>query len=143
MITNMRIETTDEERRLLAVYFERNSVTKRLATRKEITELINQLLSDIMTKAHQGEYDECNKDDNPAPEPAGHRDDSGDAGRAGDKGFHNVRHASNGFKPSRGDEPYLYKGMHPALTEKCGAMLDIAEQIDQLIWEALEANRGK
>ena len=40
MITNMRIETSDEDRRLLAVYLERDSATKRLATRNDIKDIV-------------------------------------------------------------------------------------------------------
>ena len=140
MKTIIHLETTDEERRLIGVYLDRDSATKRLVTRKELTELISDYVNDITTRAHQGEYDEHS---DPDPEPERPDRHSGDGRPAGDQGFPNMPRAGDGFYPSRGDEPYLYTGKHPALTEVCGNMLDLAEQVDQLIWETLEKDRER
>lgn len=141
MKTNIGIETTDEERQLIAAYLDRNSATKRLASRNDIKDLVTQFISDIIQRAANGEYDEPSQEN--IPDTGRHRGDRDDDGRAGDQGLPDRSDPVANFRPSRGDESYLYKGRNPALTEKCREALDIAEQIDQLIWEELEKNRDK
>ena len=140
MITNMRIETSDEDRRLLAVYLERDSATKRLATRNDIKDLVTQFISDLIQRAGNGEFD-----DHEDPDDAGrHRRDLDDDGSTGHQGLPERPDPNGaGFRPSRGDESYLYKPRSVALKDACSAMLDQAEVVEQLVWDVLEANREK
>ena len=125
MITNMRIETTDEERRLLAIYLERDSDTKRLATRNDIKDLVTQIIADLCARADNGEYGEKAPEETPEETP--------DV----------LPKGAVPFTPSRGDEPYLYKPKSVPLKEACSRMLDLAEEVEQLVWDVLEKNRER
>jgi hypothetical protein len=140
--TIIHVTLTDEERNLIGRYLHRNSVTKYLATRNDVKDLVAEFISDTLKRAHTGEYDD-DADDNTEAEPVRHRGDSVDGRPADDQGLPDVSDAGNGFKPSRGDEPYLYKPKSVALKDACSAMLDQAETIEQLVWDVLEANREK
>ena len=120
MITNIRLDTSDKERNLIAMYLERDAKTTRMVSRKELTELVQQLINDIVTQADDNEYDEPEVESSPK---------MGAAPKIAE------------FKPSRGDEPYLYKPKSVTLKDACSRMLDMAEEVEQLVWDVLEKNR--
>jgi hypothetical protein len=127
MKTIIHLELSDEERNDLAKRIHGAPFTKLLATRKEITEhvlnFINQELKD-----------------------AGDMIPGEDTLTVSKESMKELTQAienspTSGFVPSRGDEPYLYKGKVEALTKACGDALDAAEAIEKVVWNLLEKNR--
>lgn len=121
MKTNLGIETTDQEREAIAGTL---NLPNKLATRNDIKEAIYEYVQALI----RGEEAKPSTDatveasSEKLPETGGDR---------------SVR----GFVPSRGDEPYLTQPKDPELAVACSSMLDIAERIDQMIWETIERNR--
>ena len=58
MITNIRLELSDVERNDLAKRIYRDPNTKVLVTRKEVTELVNALVNDEVTKGWESTTDD-------------------------------------------------------------------------------------
>ena len=137
MKTIIHLELSDEDRRDLARRIDRNPVTKRLVTRKEVTELVLTLVDDEVTKGWESTTDDrgddiLNREDETQPERrlrtiAEVEDDE-------PKPFK--------FIPSRGDEPYLFKSKDPEMTKLCSAILDATNALDEYVWRALEENRA-
>ena len=129
MKTIVHIETTDEQREVLAAKLG----GKKMISRKEVTDLVQTYIARLITEEDYGPNgympppdafaDEAPQEPAPA-EPEASRDRS-------------VR----AFVPSRGDEEYLYRGKDPELTAACSSVLDACEHLDQVIWRKLEENR--
>jgi hypothetical protein len=120
--TNLGIETTDQEREAIARTL---SLPHKLATRNDIKEAIYEYVQKVLIGGEEVESRTNATTEDPSeklPETGGDR---------------SVR----GFVPSRGDEPYLTQPKDPELAVACSSMLDIAERIDQMIWETIERNR--
>lgn len=50
--------------------------------------------------------------------------------------------SSSEFKPSRGDEPYIYKAKDPALRDRLSSLLDSLEALEEYTWSKLEENKA-
>jgi len=48
---------------------------------------------------------------------------------------------SDDFKPSRGDEPYIFKAKDESLREIHSRMLDCIEEYEAAVWVEMEKNR--
>ena len=131
MITNIRLELSDLARNDLAKRLDRDPVTKRLVTRKEVTELVEALINDEARKGWQDEE----------VQPVQRDDDQRSAvprARMPEQSF-----TEAAFVPSRGDEPYLYKPSDPELAAKLSALLDDSRAFEEYVWKQLEANRSR
>ena len=124
MKTNLGIETTDQEREAIARTL---SLPHKLATRNDIKEAIYEYIQKVLIGGEEVEP----RTNATAEDPSERLPETG--------GDRSVRD----FVPSRGDEPYLTQPKDPELAAACSSMLDIAERIDQMIWETIEKNRRK
>ena len=122
MKTIVHIELTDEER--LAIGGGRFMVS-----RKEVTGLVNKFIEDLKNEDTR-------------------RSDAVELPRNEETEALAKTIAATGrdcsireFVPSRGDEPYLYDGEDPELTDACRAVLDGLQFIEGHAWAALEGNR--
>lgn len=149
MITNIRLELSDVERNDLARRIDRDPATKRLVTRKEVTELVNALVDDEVTKGWESTTDDRgpelreDNDQSTKANPSSKESGDGDRGqRRNGGGAGSVSDdASSGFVPSRGDEPYLSQPKDPGIAAACSRILDDAALIEQFAWDTIERNR--
>lgn len=134
MKVNIGIELDDEQRALFA-----NALCKKgLASRKDVRAFVDEAIERLLTtqEINNDQTGIDNGREAEAVEADGHRRDpiavrpSAEAAEPG-----------AGFVPSRGDEPYMYKGNDEGVTAACRTILDQAELIEQFAWETLERNR--
>ena len=140
MKTIIHLELSDEERSDLAKLLDRNPCTNRLVTRKEVTELTQTLVNDVLKRGlreDNGQTTEVNS------EPEGPSD--GDSGQRGDGGGGSSvsDDPDTRFIPSRGDEGYLAKPSDPGVAAACSRILDDAALIEQFAWDTIERNRKR
>ena len=138
MITNIRLELSDEERNDLAKRIDRNPDTKRLVTRKEVTDLVESLIQYEIERGYEDDQSteagtgaEAPVDGNP-----GQRGDGGGDQRVPDD-------VTPDFVPSRGDEDYLAQPRDPGVAAACSRILDDAALIEKFAWDTVERNRKK
>jgi len=137
MKTIIHITLSDVERNDLARRIDRNPDTKRLVTRKEVTELVLALLQQEM---------EDGRDQSIEVDPEPERQSNGDSGqRRNGGGAQRVSRDADpsGFTPSRGDEDYLASPTDPGIAAACSRILDDAALIEQFAWDTVERNRKK
>lgn len=120
MKTNIGIVTTDEEREAIA----RSLGDKGMVSRKRLTEAVHEYVQMLI----RGNF----------AEPITERQD---VQEAQEELTQRTRTLVDGFTPSRGDEPYLFKSKDPELTARCSAALDALESLDSYVWGKLEENR--
>lgn len=122
MKTIVHVVLTDEERLAIGGSF--------MVGRKDVTKLVNEFIEGLKTNENTRRSNETGLPTNEEAEAivatvaTAERDTS-------------LRE----FVPSRGDEPYLYCGEDPELTDACRSVLDGLEFIDRYAWTALERNR--
>lgn len=136
MKTIIHLELSDEERNDLAKRIYRDLDTKVLATRKEVTELVHGLIHEEIERGREQESEEelTDVERNKAPTSADTVSPATrSSGQSGDD--------PSPFRPSRGDEPYLFKSKDPELTKRCSAVLDATQELNDYVWQALEENR--
>ena len=139
MKTIVHVELSDKERSDLAKLLDDNSCTKRLVTRKEVTELTQSLVRDVLNKGLRKENDQSTKTE-PDTEEAG----DADSGQRRDGGGHRrlPDHVpAKAFVPSRGDEPYLAQPKNTEIAAACSRILDDAALIESFAWATIERNR--
>ena len=152
MITNIRLELSDVERNDLAKRIYRDPNTKVLVTRKEVTELVNALVNDEVTKGWESTTDDRgpelreDNDQSTKADPGSERSGDGDSGqRRNGGGAQRVSRDADpsGFTPSRGDEDYLASPTDTGIAAACSRILDDAALIEQFAWDTVERNRKK
>lgn len=141
MKTIIHIETTDEERRLLQTYLERNSKTKKLISRNDLKDLVTQHVSDLIHRADNKEFDEEPNASSNLPNETQASETDRDEQPSEHEKIPVNRNPGAGFVPSRGDEPYLYKPKDPHLKDRLSALLDDLKQMEDYVWNKLEENR--
>jgi hypothetical protein len=158
MKTIVHIELSDSDRNDLARRIDRDPVTKRLVTRKEVTEHVLALVNDEITLGWESTTDDRGKEltnGNSIPEHASTDDvhpTSGQEGKSGDDStpgerpsfaqFCNEKDADpNAFTPSRGDEDYLTQPKSTDISAACRRILSATELIEEFAWNTIERNR--
>lgn len=134
MITNIRLELSDVERNDLAKRIDRDPVTKRLVTRKEVTELVETLINDEARKGWEDEEVE------PEREPESN-EDVPEGGRGEVEPVPRESYAT--FIPTRGDEDYIARPRDPKLATACSSILDNIALIEAYVWETITRNQKK
>lgn len=122
MITQIRIETSDEERAKLAEFWYGR---KKMASRAEILEQVHKFIGDILTGKN-------------TPEEITPADD---APKAEAKPKLPARAIDN-FQPSRGDEPYIFKPKDEKMRQLHSNLLDAIQAVEDYTWELMEKNRA-
>lgn len=120
MKTNVGIETTDEERKLIGEALGLKRKVSRKELREEIDNHVQSLIAGAAVVKVPVEAAERILKDEPSPE----RDRS-------------VRE----FVPSRGDEDYLAQPKDPGIAAACSRILDDVALIEQFAWDTIERNR--
>jgi len=148
MKTIIHLELSDLERNDLAKRIDRNQDTKRLVTRKEVTELVLALIDDEMRDDHWNTVDikEKIRGETTEARPAAKTTDHGDPGQRRERGRDKrVPHdmPTGGFSPSRGDEDYLTQPRDPDIAAACRSIIDATTLINEFAWETIERNRKK
>ena len=141
MKTIVHIELSDLDRNDLAKRIDRNQATKRLVTRKEVTDLMHSLVNNEII---EGRYQDGCEDTEAEPEPETPSDaDSGQRGIG--RGTQRVSRDADpsGFTPSRGDEDYLTSPSDPGIAAACSRILDDTALIENFAWDTVERNRKK
>lgn len=120
MITNIRVETSDEERQKIG----KTLGLGRMVTRKDLKEAIDRHVKYLVSP---GEVD-----------GAGHKKTVPSAADEPDtRSTEPVRR----FVPSRGDEPYIAQPKDSGIADACSRILDAAELIQNFAWDTIERNR--
>lgn len=122
MKTNIGIETSDIERRMIGDAIGLPGMVSRKQLKEEIERHVATLIFGPGQTADS--KTEPALTSAPISKPAAERNRS-------------VRE----FVPSRGDEPYLYSGENPELTDACRGVLDGLEFIEKFTWAALNKDR--
>jgi len=132
--TIVHIDLGDAERNLIATYLERKETT-RMVSRKEVTELVQQHINDIVCQADAGEYDDQSIE---TVEVSSEK-----AATTGGRGERDAGRPDSvlGFVPSRGDEDYLSQPKDIGVAAACSRILDDAALIEQFAWDTVERNR--
>jgi len=125
MKTIIHLELSDVERNDLARRIDRDPVTKRLVTRKEITDLVLTLIQDEITTGWESTTDDRGPQLETKATP--YKEDA--------------KTQAIPFVPSRGDEDYLFKSKDPEWTRLCSAVLDATQELDGYVWQTMERNR--
>lgn len=136
MKTIIHLELSDEERSDWAKRIHRDPNTKVLVTRKEVVETVLHLVAQEIIDGREIEmYGDEEPEVDKQPQSVNPKvDDS--------KAFRELIDETLPFKPSRGDESYLYKSKDPEMTKLCTAILDATDALDEYVWRALEENRA-
>lgn len=125
MKTNIGIVTTDESRVKIA---QNLGLKEKMVSRKALTEAVMAYVQELI---------DGTKTEKPAAVPASICDPADHS-----TNHHQASSAStDGFTPSRGDEPYLLKARDPVLREKLSALLDCVEDLESYTWSKHEENR--
>lgn len=123
MKTNVGIETTDEQRKLLAQALGKKGMVSRNDIKEAIDAYIKLLLTDAYATATRLEQEpEVNVSEDLRRQAA-------------------EREPGEGFTPSRGDEPYIFKAKDPQLHQLHSNLLDALEALENYTWADMEANR--
>ena len=131
MKTIIHITLSDVERNDLARRIDRNPDTKRLVTRKEVTEYTLALIAQEISDGQDIEVETA-----PKISSAGASERREEVER--------VPHdAAPEFVPSRGDEAYLAQPRDPGIAAACSRILDDTALIEQFAWDTVERNRKK
>lgn len=125
MNTNIKLETTDEERlKIGQTLYGKDKMVSRAGLREAINDYIQSLIE--------------GRGNSEAPRPSSEAPADDDRGREERRGTRRL----GDFVPSRGDEPYLYKPKDPEFAAVCSSILDACERLEELTWEKLEENRA-
>ncbi len=133
MKTIVHINLGDADRNLIATYLERKKTT-RMASRKEVNDLVQQHITDIICQADAGEYD----DDSRIEQRTIHDEVPSKQGQPRESGDDSSPQA---FAPSRGDEDYLAQPKDTDIAAACSRILDDASLINAFAWDTVERNR--
>jgi hypothetical protein len=131
MKTIIHLELNDLERNDLAKRIDRED-TKRLVTRKEVTDLVNALVQDEVTQGWESTTDDRGPQKNAPPtcEQIQGPEWKPPAAAGGQI-----------FIPSRGDEDYLTQPKDPGVAAACSRILDDTKLIEEFAWNTIERIR--
>jgi hypothetical protein len=117
------LETTDEERTVLAASLGQSQMVSRKQVTQLVTDYIDRLKSGLISDEAEIESE---------------KETAAIVARTVERSEdHNIRP----FVPSRGDEPYLCKPESRELAAVCSQVLDGLEFIEAFTWETVERNR--
>lgn len=129
MITNIRLELSDEERSHLALNCFGG---KGMVSRKEVTNLVTAYIA-LQIEGEDNVMQENARSDRGRIELRDGLDDRRDDG--------SMQRPGNGFIPSRGDESYVFKAKDSELHNAVSSVLDGLSLIEKITWEYAEQNR--
>jgi len=143
MKTIIHITLSDVERNDLAKRIDRDPVTERLVTRKEVTELVHTLIQDEITTGWESTTDDRGPQIEAVErerEPESN-EDVPEGGRGEVEPVPRESYAT--FIPTRGDEDYIARPRDPKLATACSSILDNIALIEAYVWETITRNQKK
>lgn len=132
MKTNIGIETSDESREKIARTL---GLKEKLVSRKALSDAVMAYVQELIDGKVHGESSGIGADSNTDPDNASSAlvlDTGGERPNSG---------SLSDFKPSRGDESYLFKARDAELHARLSNLLDAVEGLEDYTWTKMEENR--